>query len=367
MYTRSAPGTSFINYFWSWRALAGGLYSTLLAPLPKAGVYHAISTGYAGLAAARAALETGRPALLTEHGIYTNERRIEITMADWLTENLPASLNVENRRRDLRDVWAQAFQAYSRVCYEACDRITTLYTGNQVLQLRDGAPQDRLMVISNGIDYVAFSGIRRNGDSRPPTVALIGRVVPIKDIKTYIRAAAHLRGMVPDIRVLLIGPTEEDPVYYRECLDLVSQLNLEDTFEFTGRVNLKDYLGHIDVVVLTSISEAQPLVLLEAGAAGIPSVATDVGSCREILSGRSDEEPPLGPGGLVTPLANPLATAMAVARLLKDREFYQRCASGIQNRARKYYNKDTVDQMYSRLYEEHLACPARERAQEVAL
>jgi glycosyltransferase involved in cell wall biosynthesis len=223
------------------------------------------------------------------------------------------------------------------------------------------------MIISNGIDYDAFSSIRRSENPRPPTVALIGRVVPIKDVKTYIRAAARLRTLVPNVRTLLIGPTEEDLDYFRECQDLVSQLDLDDTFEFTGRVNLEDYLGQIDVVVLTSISEAQPLVLLEAGAAGVPSVATDVGSCRDILYGRSDEEPPLGAGGLVIPLANPIATAEAVARLLQDPDLYQHCSSAIQNRSRKYYNKSTVDQMYCRLYEEHLARPDHHRAGEAVL
>ena len=99
---------------------------------------------------------------------------------------------------------------------------------------------------------------------------------------------------------------------------MVSYLGLSDTFEFTGPVKLHDYLGRVDVIALTSISEAQPLVLLEAGAASVPSVATDVGSCRDIIFGRADEEPPLGPGGFVTPLSNPLATAKGLADLLID-------------------------------------------------
>lgn len=82
MYQQSVPGSSFLNYFWSWRSLAGGLFSVLLHELPHARIYHAISTGYAGLVMARAVLETGRPGLLTELGIYTNERRVEIAMAD---------------------------------------------------------------------------------------------------------------------------------------------------------------------------------------------------------------------------------------------------------------------------------------------
>ena len=138
MYDGSVSGSSFLKYFWSWRALAGGLFSVLLAELPRARVYHTISTGYAGVLMARAVLETGRPGLLTEHGIYTNERRVEIAMASWLGDKVPRSLDIEARRRDLRDVWIEAFIGYSRTCYEACDRITTLYTGNQVMQLRDG-------------------------------------------------------------------------------------------------------------------------------------------------------------------------------------------------------------------------------------
>ena len=72
MYEKAAPESSFLEYFWTWRALHGGLFATLLCPLPAARMYHTISTGYAGLVAARAAVETGRPAVLTEHGIYTN-------------------------------------------------------------------------------------------------------------------------------------------------------------------------------------------------------------------------------------------------------------------------------------------------------
>ena len=365
MYGSSVPTSSFLNYFWSWRSLAGGLFSVLLAELPQARVYHAISTGYAGLFLARAVLETGRPGLLTEHGIYTNERRVEIAMADWLTDQLPASFDLETRRRDLRDVWIDAFIGYSHACYEACSTVTTLYTGNQVLQRRDGAPADRLAVIPNGIDYDSLSKVARDTAPRPPTVALIGRAVPIKDIKTFIRAVAILRDLVPGLQALLLGPTDEDPAYFEECEEMVLHLGLQDTFRFVGRVKLHDYLGKVDVVVLTSISEAQPLVLLEAGAAGVPSVATDVGSCREIIEGRADEKPPLGPGGIVIPLADPAATADALSELLLDPERRKRCGEAIRQRTERYYNKKVVDRIYRNLYDEHLvrsASLARPRA-----
>lgn len=101
MYMADAPESSFLEYFWTWRALQGGVFAAILDPIPKAKVYHTISTGYAGLVAARAAIETGRPAILTEHGIYTNERRIEITMAEWLYDAADSWFQIETPRWDL--------------------------------------------------------------------------------------------------------------------------------------------------------------------------------------------------------------------------------------------------------------------------
>ncbi|GJL88924.1 MAG: pellicle/biofilm biosynthesis glycosyltransferase PelF [Minwuia thermotolerans] len=349
MYKEDMPESSFLDYFWTWRSLLGGLFNILLSPMPEAKVFHTVSTGYAGLFAARAKLETGRPVLLTEHGIYTNERRIEIAMADWLYEAPGGSLGLEKPKRDLKDLWIDTFVAYSRCCYQACDQIITLYTGNQDLQRRDGAAEELLRIIPNGVDYEKYSKVERTPNDRP-TIALIGRVVPIKDVKTYIRAVALLRRDVPDIKALMMGPTDEDEDYYRECLQMVDHLDLTENFIFTGRVQLTEYLGQVDVMVLTSISEAQPLVILEGGAAGIPTVSTDVGACRDMLFGMPHEDPPLGTGGAITPLSNPAETAKELAALIKDPVYMASARKAIKERVRKYYNKLEIDRIYHDLY-----------------
>lgn len=356
MYEKDMPEGSFLDYFWTWRSLLGGLFSVMLSPMPQARVFHTVSTGYAGLFAARAKLQTGRPVLLTEHGIYTNERRIEIAMADWLYEGPSGSLGLDKPKRDLKDLWIDTFVAYSRACYQACDEIITLYTGNQDLQRRDGAEETKLRIIPNGVDYERFSRIERIPHDRP-TVALVGRVVPIKDIKTFIRSVAVLKQEVPNVLAYMMGPTEEDEDYYRECVQMVEHLELEDSFVFTGRVKLDEWLGKVDVMVLTSISEAQPLVILEGGAAGIPTVATDVGSCRDMLLGMPRENPPLGPGGAITPLANPAETGRQLAALLKDPETLAAARESIRERVRLYYNKVEIDRIYGELYAEHMAEP----------
>jgi len=106
------------------------------------------------------------------------------------------------------------------------------------------------------------------------------------------------------------------------------------------------------VAVLTSLSESQPLTILEAGAAGIPFVATNVGSCREIIEGRSDENPPLGPGGFITPLVTPGKIADAVERLLGDSALRQTYGDNLRNRVRSTYTSERASRAYTELYRE---------------
>lgn len=357
MYDHGFRNASFLDYFWTWRALLSGFYSVVLAEIPQARVYHAISTGYAGLMAARASIESGRPSLITEHGIYTNERRIEIALADWLHDPGTLSLGSEVGISGLKALWSNAFAAYSRASYEAAHRITTLYRGNQEMQRRDGAADEKLQVIPNGIDVARFAALPRQINPERPCVALIGRVVPIKDVKTFIRAVRILLDWMPDIDALVLGPEDEDADYARECKELVAHLGIEDRLKFTGRVKLDEYLPRIDLNVLTSVSEAQPLVVLECGAAGIPSVTTDVGCCRELVLGLEDEMPALGEGGLVTPLASPMATAAAMRDLIGNRTRLLAAGEAMRKRVDQVYNKNMIDRRYRALYDEAAAIP----------
>lgn len=353
-YHRLTPHASFPDFFWAWRALVGGLFAVLASPLPAARVYHSISTGYAGLIAAHAAVSKGYPAAITEHGIYTNERRIDLLMAEWIVDTIGLSLSKRDERVDIRGFWIATFEAYATLCYRSCRRITTLYGENQAFQKALGAPVDRLEVIPNGIHFEKYASIEPVGP-RSPTVALIGRVVPIKDIKTFILAVSRLRASVPDVSALLLGPTDEDPEYYAQCQQLVEQLDLCHTFRFTGKVDIVQLMPQIDVLVLTSISEAQPLVILEAGAAGIPCVATDVGSCREIVEGLPHEEPKLGAGGTIVPLMSPEATAEALAEMLTNEKLRRSCGETLRRRVQTYFTSEASAARYSKLYDELMA------------
>jgi glycosyltransferase involved in cell wall biosynthesis len=288
--------------------------------------------------------------VITEHGIYTSERRIEIGLAEWLYDSGRGGFGVDPRYPELRDLWQSAFSAFAKIAYDCAEQVTTLYTGNQAFQRADGAQDSKLRVIPNGVDYARYSKIVPEAGERPPTVGLIGRVVPIKDTRTFIFACAALRRRIPNLRAMVLGPEDEDEVYANECRQLVEQNGLTDCLTFEGRANVAAYLAKLDVVALTSVSEAQPLVLLEAGAAGVPSVATDVGSCRDILEGFVDDTVP-GTGGIVVAVGDSEAIADALEKILSDASLRHSMGAVMKERVEKTYNKTIVDKIYNGLYE----------------
>lgn len=349
-YRALMPQASFKDFFWAWQALMGGLFAVMKAPIPPARTYHAISTGYAGLLAARAAIEGGTQVMLTEHGIYTNERQIEILMARWITDTVDKGLSFDDPRLDLRDLWITTFRAYARACYEGCDHITTLFGDNQAMQRMLGADDARMRIIPNGIDIDRFGAIPPAPED-PPTVSLVGRIVPIKDIKTFIRAADQIRAQIPNVRILVAGPTDEDPAYAAECRDLVAELGLGETVTFTGRVNVTDLLAESHVVVLTSLSEAQPLAVLEAGAAGRPCVTTNVGACREMLEGPEENGDFPQRGGFIADLLADDQIAAHIVALLSDGALRERLGNNLKQRVRELYTSEKAAAEYQGLYD----------------
>lgn len=349
------PQTAFLPYFWAWRTLAGGLLRTLIAPLPSARLYHSVSTGYAGLVAARASIDTGKPAIITEHGIYSNERRVEILMADWIENSIDTGFDFSDDRQDVRDFWANAFENFARIAYGAVEEVIALYKENNDFQLALGADKAKLSVVPNGVDIGRFEHLPTRQVERP-TLAFIGRVTPIKDVQTFIDVAHQLTTRVRGLRVLIVGPMDEDPEYAETCIHAVRKRGLEDVVTFTGQVNVQTMMSEIDVLMLTSISEALPLVILEAGAAGIPCIATDVGACRELLGcpSRPARNMQFGAGGIVSPVGDVGALAEAATLLLNDKKMRETMGLALQRNVRHHYRSDVIAHRYRAIYDRHL-------------
>lgn len=355
---RGMGDCSFNAYYYTYLYIHFRIFRALRAELLPARVYHAVSTGYAGLLSVAASVKNRRPLILTEHGIYTNERNIEIIMADWLeSAQRTRHISLDGSPGEIRRVWMRMFQFIGYLTYYRCRAITTLFGGNEKMQIAHGADPAKIRVIPNGVDVERLSSLPREPDFERPRISLVGRVVPIKDVRTYIKACAIVAREMPAARFELLGPTEEDPVYHEGCVQLVKQLGLESRFVFTGHVNLMDYFPTMSVCVLTSMSEGLPLVILETMACGIPQVASRVGACEELIMGREGEDERLGRAGFVTSVGAPEETARAILRVLGNRTEYERMARVARTRVRRFYDQNDVLQQYRELYDSMIERP----------
>nr|WP_275041155.1 MULTISPECIES: GT4 family glycosyltransferase PelF [unclassified Pseudoalteromonas] len=316
-----------------------------------------MSTGYAGILGAGASVISNTPFLLTEHGIYTKERKIDLIQASWIKESeqsLGKKLNTE--MGFIRRMWISFFEQIGRTTYQEADKIISLYDGNRQRQIKDGAAPEKAFVVPNGIKTVRFiEALDQRPKQIPPVVGLIGRVVPIKDIKTFIRAIKEAQSILPEVEGWIIGPFEEDPQYYKECELLVGSLDLQNSVKFLGMQDITKILPQLGIVALTSISEAQPLVLLEAMAAGVPVLASDVGSCREIIEGGTDEDRALGKAGEVVPIASPNDTAKQISNMLTNEQAWLEYQKSGLDRVQKFYDESHMFARYDKLYKDTIA------------
>jgi glycosyltransferase involved in cell wall biosynthesis len=302
-------------------------------------------------------MRTGNPLLLTEHGLYVRERAIDIARADWIHEEPVRVRLARPGGNPLKEMWINFFATLGQITYDAADEVIALFGGNMDLQVQLGADPQRTRVIPNGVDvesYAPLRGRRAPAGSRPLRVGFVGRVVPIKDVKTLIKACALVARKMPSVEYWIVGPTDEDETYSAECRELVATLGL-GKLKFTGMQDVKNIYPEIDVMVLTSISEGQPLTVLEAACAGVPTVATDVGACRELIEGRLAEDRALGPGGRVTGVGAPEQTASAVLEILGSDELREQMAKSGVTRTEKFYRQSQVLSRYSELYKRHLS------------
>ena len=144
-----------------------------------------------------------------------------------------------------------------------------------------------------------------------------------------------------------MGPVDEDEVYARECYELVRDLGVKDVL-FTGRINVKDYLGRMDMTILTSISEGQPLTILESFAAGKPVIATDVGNCSALLHGEEGDD--LGEAGIITHIMNTQEISDAMVKLALSEELREEMGRVGYERVCRYYRVESMREKYSELY-----------------
>lgn len=183
----------------------------------------------------------------------------------------------------------------------------------------------RVHTIYNGLDLADSDAVGRPvkapGEVRVTTVGNIRRV---KGHDIFIKAAALIQSQFPGISFSIAGEVLEQD-YFTELQTLVRGLNLSDHFHFVGGItDTQKHLAEADVFVLPSRSEGFCNAIVEAMAASLPVVATDVGGNAEAVRD--------GVTGLIIPPEDPAALSAAVIRLLSDP--LQATAMGIAGKSR---------------------------------
>lgn len=324
----------FSDFLWTVRSIYLPLFLILKTPIPKADIYHCVATGYAGVLGSMAQKLYGSGLIVSEHGIYTREREEELLKASWVAG-------------EYKNIWIEQFRKMSKLAYERADIVTCLFAHAKKLQIGLGCSEEKIVITPNGID----AGRLANLPGKSPTdeyinIGAILRVTPIKDVKTMIRAFAFAKQKVDNIRLWIMGPCDEEPEYAEECNDLVEKQGISGVF-FTGRVDIKEYLGKMDFTILTSISEGQPLTILESYAAYKPVIATDVGNCRELIYGEGDG---YGTAGILTHIMNVGEIADAIVEMATSPDLRKKMGTCGYRRLMGRYQLHQMQQQYEKLY-----------------
>lgn len=302
--------------------------------IPEADIYHSAVTGYGGILGSLAKHVTKKPFVLTEHGIYPREREEELLMADWVTPSL-------------RSTWTTMFFNLSKCAYHYADRVTSLFQKAMEKQIEIGCDPQKCRVIANGIFCEKFEelSIRQNNNSI--NIGAFLRFAPIKDIKTLLYAFNDLNRELPNTYLYLMGGTDDEE-YKAECEALIERLKLDNVL-IKGHVNTFEYMKEMDMTVMSSISEGQPLAILESLAAARPCVTTNVGNCSELLENPIDA---YGQAGFCCSPMDSTGLADALKKLCLNEELRNSFGINGRNRIKNRYTHDLMRKKYLEVYSE---------------
>lgn len=212
----------------------------------------------------------------------------------------------------------------------------------ELIQKLDVAPE-RVHFIPNAwpgdIEFAARSVARRHlamTHEAVPAIGWVGRLIPVKGADIFLSALSLIR----DLRwhAVIIGDGPE-----RATLsELAESLGVADRVHFAGTViHAAQFNRAFDLYVLSSRSEGTPIALLEAMAAGVPAIATDVGGVPALLGGEA---------GILVPPNSAVALATAIRRALSDPEEMANYARSAEERIRDEYAPDRFLDRYDEVY-----------------
>lgn len=251
-----------------------------------------------------------------------------------------ASLVVRNIR------WIQSVQttqpfprwhwALQRLAHRAADTIVVPSPSAAAAAHNWAAvPPEKIVIIPNAIDPADYPPASPPTGIRPYPILYLGRLDPIKDIPTLIEAVALLDGLVH----LHIFGEGSDRKRIERC---ITDLNLSSQVTLHGQVvRPKTALAGMGILVLPSLAEGFGLVLIEAMAAGVAVVATDVPGIRDVIQHNQT--------GLRVPPSDPPRLAAAIAQLVEGPPLRGRLIAAARVNVRQHLTWSAVLPQYLQL------------------
>lgn len=247
--------------------------------------------------------------------------------------------NVSTMRRSINRFYLSRYaDAVNACCQFSAD----------ALARNDGFTRRPVEIIENGIQFDRYQtqpdrvALREKLGLDPARryIATVARFHPVKDHESLIRAFSQLSNQYADVDLLLVGDGE----LREKSASLVKVLQVEGRVKFLGiRSDVPDILQAVDMFALTSLCEAASLTLLEAMAAGLPVVVTDVGGNPEIVRQTID--------GYLAPRQDVPAIAEALQKLLEDPQRAKDMGTSGRERVREHYTLNRTIDRYHQLYQ----------------
>lgn len=204
----------------------------------------------------------------------------------------------------------------------------------------DSFPDVPIGVIYNGAAVVAREPRAEDGE-RSLRLVCVARLIPRKGLHDLFDALATLAGVDWKLTVVGTGPSEESLRRYAETLSIAERIHFAG---YCNRDQVRQHYLEADVFVLPTHSEAFANVILEAMAASLPVVASDVGGVAEAVTD--------GTTGILVPPRSPRLLAAAIRRLAEDATERTRLGSAGQRRIREYFSWDNIAKLYGSVYSE---------------
>lgn len=249
------------------------------------------------------------------------------------------------------DRWKATWQwNLDRRLARVTDRLVTNSTGVQDYCVANGLPAEKFTIIPNGVPPAKSSDISREEllrDLKMPTdarlIGIIGRLWPQKRVKDLIWAVDLVRVMHDNIRLLIIGDGP-DRAKLEEFARSASDL---EHVRFLGeRGDVWRIVPHLDMLWQGSEYEGQPNSVMEAMAAGVPVVASDIPGNRDLVVD--------GETGYLLPLGDRARWAGAANTLLNDSSLTARLGTAGKNRMLSEFSVEQMIRRHVALYAELL-------------